>query len=292
MPRLPPLNALRAFDAAARHGSFAAAAQELCVTPGAISRQIQVLEQALRVRLFARGHRRVTLTETGARYFTLISGPFAELARATEMLRGEGGRVPVRVDCVPTLAMHWLLPRLGRFRQDHPELEVSLRTGIGPVDPAEAFDLAIRRDPAHFAGLAATPLATEHCLPVCGPAFAEGHRLRAPRDIPAVTTIHIRVRADLWPAWCRAHALPMAALTDRLTVDQTFFAIQAAEDGLGLAMVPALLVERQLATGRLVAPLGGRTAVSGTYYLLERDRALPPDAAVFRRWLRERFAPA
>ena len=289
--RLPPLNALRAFEAAARHGSFAAAANELCVTPGAVSRQIRTLEQALRVALFTRRHRRVTLTEVGARYFTRITGLFAELGRATEALQAESGRALLRVDCLPTLAMHWLLPRLGSFRRDHSECEVSLRTGLGPVDLSQDFDLAIRRDPAHFAGLSATPLVTERCLPVCSPAFARQNPIAGVADIARVTTIQIRAREDLWPAWCRTHKLP-AALADPLVVDQTFFAIQAAEDGLGLAVVPALLVERQLATGRLVAPLGNRTAVSGTYCLLEHARKPRPEAAALRAWLIGEFAVA
>ncbi len=290
--RLPPLNALRAFEAAARHGSFAAAASELCVTPGAVSRQIQTLEQALRVPLFTRGHRRVSLTEVGARYFTWITGLFAELGRATEAVQAESGRALVRVDCLPTLAMHWLLPRLGSFRRDHPEYEISLRTGLGAVDLSQDFDLAIRRDPAHFAGLAATPLVTERCLPVCSPAFARQHPITDVPDIARVTTIQIRAREDLWPAWCRAHRLPRTALTDPLVVDQTFFAIQAAEDGIGLAMAPALLVERQLATNRLVTPLGGRTAVSGTYFLLEHDCKPRPGAAALRQWLIAEFPRA
>lgn len=290
--RLPPLNALRAFEAAARHGSFAAAANELCVTPGAVSRQIQTLEQALRVALFTRGHRRVTLTEAGACYFTRISGLFTELGRATEALQAESGRTLLRVDCLPTLAMHWLLPRLGSFRHDRPDCEVSLRTGLGPVDLSQDVDLAIRRDPAHFAGLAATPLVVERCLPVCSPAFAGQHPIKEVSDIARVTTIRIRAREDLWPSWCRAHALPPVALTDPLVVDQTFFAIQAAEDGLGLAVAPLLLVERQLATGRLVAPLGDRVAVSGTYFLLEHTRKPRPGTAALREWLIGEFARA
>lgn len=290
--RLPPLNALRAFEAAARHGSFSAAAAELCVTPGAVSRQIQTLEQALRTTLFTRRHRRVTLTEVGARYFALVTGPFAELARATEAIQAESGRAALRVDCVPTLAMHWLLPRLGAFRDRHPDCDVSLRTSIGPVDLSQEFDLAIRRDPAHFAGLSAMPLVTELCLPVCSPAFARRHPLARPGDVTSVTTIHIRVRDDLWPAWWRAHQVVPAAHADQLVVDQTFFAIQAAEDGLGLAAVPRLLVERQLATGRLVAPLGERTAVSGAYFLLERAGGPRPEAVRLRQWLIEAFAAA
>lgn len=133
MSRLPPLNALRAFEAAARLGSFTLAAQELCVTPGAISRQIKTLEDHFGQALFSRGHRLVTLTEAGARYATLIAGPFAELARAGEVLRREAGHLEIRLDCLPTLAMHWLLPRLENFHAAHPDLDVTMQTSIGEL---------------------------------------------------------------------------------------------------------------------------------------------------------------
>lgn len=290
MSRLPPLNALRAFEAAARHGSFTLAAEELCVTPGAISRQIKALEDHFGLALFRRGHRLVTLTEAGTRYAALIKGPFVELGRAGEVLLRDGGQRQIRLDCLPTLAMHWLLPRLERFRAAHPGLDVSLQTSVGPVDLTRDVHLSIRRDPGHFSGLAATPLMTEWCLPVCAPAYARDHRLTSLSALSRATALEIRAREDLWPSWCRAQRIGPAALGPRLVVDHTFVAMQAAEDGLGVAVLPLLFAARLLEAGRLVCPLPGTEAVSGTYSLLHRPGRETADTEAFGRWLTEECA--
>lgn len=288
--RLPPLNALRAFVAAARHSSFRLAAEELNVTPGAVSRQIRTLEEFLGVPLFDRSQRQVRLTGVGARYFTRMADLFTEIQHATETILEEGaldgsGRRVVHVDCIPTFAMHWLLPRLPQFRQRFPALEVSLSTAPGPIDTTQRFDYAIRRDPAHFAGLKPLPLMSEHSGPVCSPALLESVAIRTPADLTGQTIITIRARADLWPAWCTAHGLELQAFRSRMEVDHTYFAIQAAEDGLGVAVVPLLFVERPLATGRLTTPLGSDRVVSGHYYLLESRQRGRTEAPEFRDWL-------
>ena len=291
MSRLPPLNALRTFEAAARHASFTLAAAELCVTPGAVSRQIKALEDHLGVALFARANRSVALTPAGSRYFAAISGPFAELARAGEAL-GAARLRRVRLECLPTLAMHWLLQRLPGFRLAHPGLDVDLRTATGRIDPASDFDLAIRRDPAHFNGLAFTPLMTEWSLPVCAPAFAARHRMERPADLARIPTLHIRVRADLWPAWCRAQGVPAAGLGPAQEVDHTYVAMQAAEDGLGVAVVPLLFAHRLLEAGRLVCPLPGTQVATGSYALLHRPGRQGAEVAAFARWLAAECAAA
>lgn len=288
MYKLPPLNALRTFETAARHGSFTLAAEELCVTPGAVSRQIRALEEHFGQPLFHRANRAVTLTDAGQRYFAAITAPLAELARAGAVL----GERRVVVDCVPTLAMHWLLQRLPQFRAAHPGIEVDLRTATGPVDTRQSFDLAIRRDPAHFAGLAAEPLMTEISLPVCSAEFAHRHAIAAKADLRRVPVLHIRARTDLWPSWCRASGLPLAALGPRQEVDHTFVAMQAAEDGLGIAMVPLIFARRLLEAGRLTCPLADAGAVTGTYSLLRPAAPPKAEAETFARWLAGECAAA
>lgn len=288
--RLPPLNALRAFVAAARHSSFRLAAEELNVTPGAVSRQIRALEDFLGTPLFDRSQRQVRLTETGARYFTRIADLFTGIQHATEAVlesgaRPGGARRTIRLDCIPTFAMHWLLARLPRFQRAFPDLEVSLSTAPGPIDTTRRFDYAIRRDPAHFAGLKPLPLMPEHSAPVCSPALAGMASLRTPADLTGQTVITIRARPDLWPAWCTAQGLELQAFRSRMEVDHTYFAIQAAEDGLGVAVIPLLFVERSLSTGRLTTPLGGGSVVSGHYYLLESRQRGHTEAPQFRDWL-------
>lgn len=283
--RLPPLNALRAFVAAARHSSFRLAAGELNVTPGAVSRQIRALEEFLGVALFDRSQRQVRLTEVGARYFTRMADLFTEIQEATETILDASLRQTIRLDCIPTFAMHWLLPRLPRFQQAFPDLEVSLSTAPGPIDTTQRFDYAIRRDPAHFAGLKPLPLMPEHCAPVCSPTLTGQESIRTPADLTGRTIITIRARPDLWPAWCTAQGLELQAFRSRMEVDHTYFAIQAAEDGLGVAVIPLLFVERSLSTGRLTTPLGAGSVVSGHYYLLESRQRGHTEAPQFRDWL-------
>lgn len=288
MHKLPPLNALRTFEAAARHRSFTLAAEELCVTPGAVSRQIRALEEHFGQPLFLRANRAVTLTDAGQRYFAAITAPLAQLARAGAVL----GERRVVVDCVPTLAMHWLLQRLPHFRAAHPGIEVDLRTATGPVDFRQPCDLAIRRDPTHFAGLAAEELMTEISLPVCSAEFVRRHAVASLDDLRRVPVLHIRARADLWPSWCRAKGLDLAALGPRQEVDHTFVAMQAAEDGLGIAVVPLIFARRLLEAGRLTCPLADAEVVTGSYSLL-RPAALPKaEAETFARWLAGECAAA
>jgi LysR family glycine cleavage system transcriptional activator len=287
MSRLPPLNAVRAFVAAANLKSFKDAADELSVTPGAISRQIQTLEKFFGIALFERGYRAVKLTPAGERYFTRVAVLFAQLRDAGNELIATGRQPLVRIDCTPTFAMHWLLPRLPLFQAAHPEIEVALTTSLGPVDRHSDFDFSIRRDPAHFSSLHATRLVHEYSAPVCGPAFKGLSRLRQPPDLARFKVIYIRVREDLWPTWTRAVGLDEQKLRNRLTLDQTFFAIQAAEEGLGVAVVPLLFVQKQIKSGRLVTPLRSRPVISGTYHLLARTKRPTAPAHAFSRWLTE-----
>lgn len=282
MMRLPPLPALRAFEAAARHGSFTLAAQELCVTTGAVSRQVRLLERHLEMPLFARHHRKVVLTAAGQRYRQTVSTMFAELIEAGAALARDAQQTTIRIDCVPTLAMYWLTPRLADYHGAHPGIRIDTTTGLGPLDPAAPFDLAIRRDPRHFAGLHATPFMQEHCAPLCSAGFAARHDLSSPENMLRAPTVGIRAREDLWQTWSKRHGLRAPPPARQLTLDHTFAALQAAEDGLGVVMAPTLFAQRQLAAGRLLAPFPGMAVESGRYYLLTRT----VDAyAGLRAWL-------
>lgn len=285
MSRLPPLNAVRAFIAAANLRSFKDAAEDLAVTPGAVSRQIQLLEKFFGVPLFLRGHRAVRLTPQGERYFTHVAVLFSQLQDASDELLAASKKPVVRVDCTPTFAMHWLLPQLPLFQAAHPDIEITLTTSIGPVDRQHDFDLSIRRDPAHYSALRATRLLSEYCAPVCSPALKGRSRLRAPTDLARFKAITIRVRQDLWPTWARAVGLDEDKLRNRLELDQTFFAIQAAEDGLGVAVVPLLFVQKQIKSGRLVQPFRSAPVVSGVYHLLSKDKRPTAHAQAFSQWL-------
>ncbi len=287
-PSLPPLNALRAFVATARHCSVRQAADELCVTPGAVSRQIKLLEERIGHTLFDRSHRQIRLTPVGARYFARVADVFERLATATDALNAVDGRPVVHVDCIPTFAMHWLLPRLPDFKARWPGLELSLFTAPDRIDQSRRLDYAIRRDPDHFGGLTPHPLMAERSAPVCSPRLlAEAGARGFPAALETLPILDIRSRPDLWAGWCAANGISIGGLTNRLEVDHTYFAIQAAEDGLGVALVPLLFIERALANGRLVVVPDCPAVVSGQYFLLESrqpDRAVAPELV---GWLRE-----
>ena len=283
--RLPPLTALRAFEAAARAESFTLAAQELCVTTGAVSRQVRLLESHLGAQLFARQHRKVVLTLAGQRYQEVIAKVFAELSEAGEALERDAHSALVRIDCVPTLAMHWLMPLLAGYHEEHPNVRVEVKTSLGPVDLSTPFDLAIRRDPRHFSGLPGVPFMTEWCTPICGRNFAKKHDLSTVEKMLHAPTIRIRAREDLWPAWTRKFGLPAPAVSQRLTLDHTFAALQAAEDNLGVVVIPSVFVNKYLSSGRLVAPFPDMIVETGKYFLLTRPDVTMDAVAHVRSWL-------
>jgi LysR family transcriptional regulator, glycine cleavage system transcriptional activator len=283
--RLPPLTALRAFDAAARFSSFTLAAEELCVTTGAVSRQIRLLESHLGMALFTRHHRRVILTLAGERYAAAVARIFAELAEAGDALGRDTQEALVRIDCVPTLSMYWLTPRLARYRTKHPDTRIDIATSIGPVDPAGSFDLAIRRDTRHFSGLSSEPFMTEWCVPLCSHPFADEHDLTSPKKLLRAPTLHIRAREDLWPTWTKRYGLPASAPPKRTTLDHTFAALQAAEDGLGSVVMPLLFARKQLESGNLFAPFPEMLAESGRYYVLTRQGAREQAMLAVKAWL-------
>lgn len=285
--RLPPLTALRAFEAAARSASFTLAAQELCVTTGAISRQVKLLEAHLGVQLFTRHHRKVVLTAAGQRYVAVVSRIFSELSEAEEALGREAQHVSARLDCVPTLSMYWLTPRLAEYHEQRPDIRIESTTSVGPVDVAAPFDLAIRRDTRHFAGLAATAFMTEWSIPLCSPEFASKHGLTTPETMLSGPTIHIRAREDLWPTWTQHFGLAATAPSKRMTLDHTFAALQAAEDGIGAVVMPLLFARKQLSSGRLFAPFPQMLCESGKYYVLTRTGAETAGVGALKAWLIE-----
>lgn len=290
--RLPPLNALRAFDAAARHQSFKDAAAELGLTHGAVSYQIRQLEDWLGPPgLFERGNRRVTLTPAGRAFQGEVAaalGRVASAARRHADQAGRAGRRVLTVNALATFALRWLLPRLGDFRRSHPAIDVRLSTSSDAVDSLpERHDVVIRRGPDSFHGYVAEPFLVEHRLPVCSPAALRRHRLKRPEDLRHHTLLHAATQPRLWPDW-----LAMAGLRDVepagvLVLDHNYLALQGAIDGLGIAIGPTALVASDLAAGRLVAPFSSPLLPSRSYCAYVPEGA-DEDAAIrdFRAWLR------
>lgn len=293
----PPLNAVRAFVAAARRLSFQGAARELCVTPGAVSRQIQALEAHLGVALFERRHRTVALTQLGALYLAQC-GPALDAIDATsrrvrELARNAAGerRAVVRLDATPTFAMHWLIPRLAEFRAQHPAIEVRLGTSQENIVRSADVDLHIRRDPAHFGGLEGSPFMSEYAALVCSPRLRDWQTLTTPEKILGAPLVRMRSRPDLWPKWlarCAAaetHSEPLGAAAQFTEFDNTILAIQAVVEGLGVGLIPELFIAELRQGGALVGLPGSEPFSTGAYHLLCERPEASEEVEIFRRWL-------
>ena len=288
---LPPLNAVRAFEAAARHGSFKDAAAELGVTHGAISRQIRLLEDWLGPPpLFRRLNRRVVLTPPGVALLAECGPALDRMAAAVRLHKGRSGSAParvLRVNALATFSLRWLLPRLTLFRDGHPDIEVRLSTSNDPLDAlAEPFDVVIRGGPDTFHGFVSRPLLSERRLPVCSPALLRRLPLDELADLERHTLLHVTSMPRLWRDWFRAAGVSEATEADSLTLDHFYLAIQAAIDGLGVAMGPTALVADDLAAGRLVTPFPAISLPARGYFAyLPRTSVIDPASAVFCDWL-------
>jgi LysR family transcriptional regulator, glycine cleavage system transcriptional activator len=252
---MPPLNALRAFEAAARLGSLKAAAVEASVTHGAISRHIRLLEDWLGASLFLRHNRRVVLTELGQVYLAEIAPAFQRIARATDDARNRRRRKLLRVNALSTFTVRWLLPRLADFRERHPEIDVDVTTSNDAVDRAgEAADIIIRGGPDTIHGYATRVFLAETRQPVCNPALLGKLPLGTPDDLRAHTLLHSSNMSRLWEEWLTAAGVPGLDAAGNLVLDHFYLAVEAAAGGLGVAMGPSALIGADLAAGRLVAP--------------------------------------
>lgn len=289
--RLPPLTALRAFEAAARLGSFSRAAEELLVTHGAISRHVQGLEARLGIALFRRFGRRVEPTESGRSYQQALGAAFDDIAAATERLAATAGQgQSLVVNALPTFTMRWLIPRLTRFQRAHPEVELRLVTSDRPVAATDGFDVAIRRGPEPWPGCRAAPFLVERELPVCSPSLLARRPIRTPGDLVSGghVLLHADTRPNAWARWLDAAGEPAAraAAAPTQRFDHFYLTLQAASDGLGVALGPLPIIVDDLAGGRLVAPLDGPAVPARSYYwVAAEDRAAEPALAAFCAWL-------
>lgn len=285
MRRLPSLNALVTFEAVARLSSFTLAARELRVTQGAVSRGVAGLEAWLGISLFLRNGKLVTLTEVGRAYREEVSAALDKMAVATARVVDGGSRAPLVLDVLPTLAMRWLIPRLPKFQSTRPGLEVRVVTSDRPLSATDPFDVAIRRGPQRRAGLVATPFLGERITPVCAPSLLRPRKLRTVADLEGHTLLHADTRSDAWPTWL--HAQGVARLTPRasLRFDHYYVALQAAQDGLGVAMGALPLVVNELAAKRLVAPFPDRVVTARSYYAVAHEGVRRPEASLFLTWL-------
>ena len=296
MDRLPPLNAIRAFEAAARHLSITVAAEELYVTPGAVSRQIRSLEESLGVQLLHRGHRQITLTSAGEDYYRAVTKAMDALREATRRLTKRAKRKQLKIRAYTTFAMRWLIPRLSSFHAANPGIEVLLTASLDPVDfRKEDIDGAIRLGDGKWSGVNAFRLVPNILLPVCSPRLlAAGAKVRKPADLQQQTLLHSIARPDDWRYWLEAAGVEREVDTrGGMTYQSSAMAYAAAVEGQGFAIAQHFLVADDLASGRLVAPFRQTVDMGDfTYYLLTpANRKESASMATFRTWLLEQFRP-
>ena len=288
--RLPSLNGLRAFEAAARHLSFTLAAAELNVTQTAISHQIRRLEDELGIRLFVRQNRALALTTEARDYLPGIRAAFNDLRLATERLQRKAGGNVLTVSTLASLASKWLLPKLSSFQEAHPGIDVRITSSTALVDFRTGdVDAAIRYGRGHWPGLRAEWLTADQLFPVCSPALLAGDKpLRRPEDLAN----HVLLNSsggydDDWRLWLTAAGLPTnISKMPALTFDMILLAVQAAVDGYGVAIGRTTYVEADIAKGRLVIPFQlALPADAGFYLVTPENRADTPKLAAFRKWL-------
>ncbi|WP_206953887.1 transcriptional regulator GcvA [Trinickia acidisoli] len=286
MRRLPPLGAVRAFEAAARHLNFTQAAAELHVTQAAISHQVRQLEQWLGLRLFERRGHALTITAQGRAYLADISVALDRIAAATARVK-EGAQAPLRITVLPSFAACWLVPRLDAFRAQHPDIDLKLTASKQRWDGADdRFDLGIRSGLGRWPGLNAELIARESLSPVCAPSVASGPpALRELGDLRHVRLLH-DTPSDAWRIWCDHAGVADIDLEAGLAFDDAALVLRAAVQGQGVALGRLTLADDDLRAGRLVRPFAQAMPNDYSYWLVyPLAKAQRFDVAVFRAWL-------
>jgi LysR family transcriptional regulator, glycine cleavage system transcriptional activator len=287
--RLPSLNGLRAFEAAARHLSFTQAASELNVTQTAISHQIRRLEDELGIRLFVRKNRALALTPEAREYLPGIRAAFNDLRLATDRLLRKDDNNVLTVSTLASLAAKWLLPRLSAFQEAHPEIDVRITTSTGLVDFNNGdVDAAIRYGRGHWPRVRSEWLMADEMFPVCSPALLTGKRpLRNPEDLKDHALLHNTNNSDDWRLWLTAAGLPAdISKQPGITFDLILMTVQAAIDGMGVAMGRTTYVKDDIAKGRLVVPFEITLPADAGFYIVSPEGvADSPKLRAFRQWL-------
>jgi len=285
--KLPPLKSLRAFEAAARHLSFTRAANELFVTQAAVSHQIKALEDFLGVSLFIRRNRKLLLTDEGQNYWPKIRDIFEILSAATEQVKAQGASGALTVSVVPTFATVWLVPRLSRFNQSYPDIEVRLKASDDTVDfVREDIDVAIYYDTGDYPGLHSINLLNERLTPLCSPSLLTGpNPLKKPEDLKRHTLLHDGSTDD-WRRWLKSAAVRGINLNHGPVFSHTAMVQQAAIYGQGIAMGHLVLSQADVQAGRLVQPFELMLESDFSYDIVcPVESAQRPKIKAFTDWL-------
>src|SRR5215213_2450069 len=285
--RLPPLNALKAFEAAARHESSTRAAEELCVTQGAVSHQVKALETELGLKLFSRERQRLIITEQGREYLAVLRDALDRIALGTERLRQRQTSGALTVSTSPDFAAKWLVNRLGRFSDSHPEIDLRISATMHHVDFArEDVDVAVRHGDGSWPGLDAVRLSPEELFPVCSPKLMSGPRaMREPADLLKHPLLHMEDRQN-WARWLAAAGVADAGAVHGPVLNRASMLIDAAVDGQGVALARTTLAAWDLINGRLAKPFDLNLKLDRTYWIVcPKATSMKPKIATFREWL-------
>jgi LysR family transcriptional regulator, glycine cleavage system transcriptional activator len=285
--RLPPLNALKAFEAAARHESFTRAAEELCVTQGAVSHQVKALEIELGLKLFTRERQGLIITEQGRDYLAVLRDAFDRIALGTERLRQRQTSGVLTVSTSPDFAAKWLVNRLGHFLEAHPEIDLRVSATMHHVDFArEDVDVAVRHGEGNWPGLDAMRLSPEELFPVCSPKLMSGARaIRELADLLKHPLLHMEDRQN-WTRWLEAAGIADAGAVHGPVLNRASMLIDAAVDGQGIALARTTLAAWDLINNRLVRPFPIALPLTKTYWIVcPKATAALPKISAFRDWL-------
>lgn len=279
------LIALRVFEAVARHASVTRAAEELSVTPGAVSQQVRQLEKTLQVELFVRQHRSLALTDGGRYLAERLTPCFEQIERAVAEVAGNPGSRKIRLKVTPTFAIRWLVPRLTMFYEQHPDLEMEVGTYPRQDDAfVEEVDFVVRHGRGDWNDAESELIFRDALVPVCSPAMARA--LKKPADLAGQNLLHSMMRSDGWDLWLTAQGLETLRPKRTTKLANAAVTYQAAIDSLGVALAQLNYVRDDLASGKLVMPFDRILHIDSGYYLVyARRKASQPNVRLFRSWI-------
>ena len=288
MLRLPPLNTLRSFEAAARTGSFADAAEELAVTASAISHQIKNLERYLGVDLFIRIKRKAHLTDNGEKYLTSIKHALREIAEATEQLKTSSETHTINISMTPHFLTRWMMPRLGKFQALYPDIELQINATVGLIDfEKSSTDMAIYFGNGEWTDVEVHFLKDIHLVPICSPRIITNKKpLSGPKDLKHHPLIHVSKRLSEWSLWLDLAGVKLKGHKQGLKLSNSMLTNAAAAERLGIALGDPTLIGPELESGQLIIPFDLPLNIQRSFYLVyQKDRALSYGMNVFKKWV-------
>ena len=288
MRRLPPLNALKMFEASARNLSFSGASEELFVTPSAVSHQVKTLENFLGVELFHRSNRKVTLTPHGEQYLTSVKHAFDEIEMATQRLSVTQGASVVQISVAPNFLIRWLMPRMSRFRALFPDVELQINASMGLLDfNRTSTDMAVYYGNGEWDDIEVEFLRKVMLVPVCGPGLLQtGPPLEKPSDLANHTLIYVSKRTWEWDNWLKKAGVEFITPKGSMQLSSSQLTTAAAQENLDVALADQTLISREIESGKLVVPFDIPLDTKKAFYLVYRKhRPLTKGMEAFRNWL-------